>query len=198
VVVVPYFSIFVIPTLFMLFLVLFLPLPIIQFVETIFIFTNEIMLLFVETVDKYLHFPMVIGTFPVYYAVIYYVVYLLLMKFLEKGDKKKALTYGIATCCVLIVLLLRPYLSPVGKVTMLDIGQGDAYVIDLTYRKGVFIIDAGARFSFEDFTPTDTVYKQVIRPYLLRECIHQVDAIFISHADLDHNGSVPFIVDEFK
>ena len=197
VLVVPYFSIFVIPTMFILLFVIYLPLPIIQIVEKIFTITHEIMLTLINLVDDYFYFPMNIGTFPIYFAVVYYVLFIIFMSYLERQQTEKAFLYGIATCMLLFVLIIRPYLSPIGKVTMLDIGQGDAYIIELPYRKGVFIIDAGAQFSFTDFTPTDTVYEQIIRPYLLGEGIHKIDAIFLSHADLDHNGSVHYIIDEF-
>lgn len=88
-----------------------------------------------------------------------------------------------------------PYFSPKGYVTMLDIGQGDAFIIELPYKRGVYMIDAGARFSFEDMQPTDSVYKQVIEPYLRSKGIHKIDALFLTHNDLDHVGSVNMMLD---
>src|SRR5699024_3257473 len=94
--------------------------------------------------------------------------------------------------------IIKPYVSKTGMVTMLDIGQGDAFVIELPYRKGVFIVDAGATFDFDSFEPKDTVYKRVIRPYLMGRGINTIDAIFISHPHLDHHGSIRFILEEFN
>src|SRR5699024_733287 len=44
----------------------------------------------------------------------------------------------------------------------------------------------------------DKVYKQTIKPYLYSKGIHSIDAIFISHEDMDHMGSVDYLVDEFS
>src|SRR5699024_11465581 len=69
--------------------------------------------------------------------------------------------------------------------------------IVLQFRKGVYLIDAVAKFSFENMEPTNSVYKNVIRPFLYGKGIQKIDAIFISHEDLDHDGSVPFIMNQF-
>src|SRR5699024_827179 len=104
-----------------------------------------------------------------------YVLLIIMMVFLEQDKRKKAFQYGIFLSLLLLIITIRPYFSPVGKVTMLDIGQGDAFIVELPYRRGVFLIDAGASFSFPDFIPTDRVYKQIIRPYLYGNSIHKID-----------------------
>src|SRR5699024_3369615 len=90
----------------------------------------------------------------------------------------------------------RPYFSAKGTVTMLDIGQGDAFIIELPYRRGTFMIDAGAHFSFVDMQPTDSVYKQIIQPYLKYKWIHRLDAVFLTHGDIDHIGSLSFMMED--
>lgn len=197
VLVIPYFSIFVIPTMFFLLIMLPLPVLILQPIDRIFTFIHAYFLKTLEYVDLHLHHPFIIGKFPFYYFVIYYVIFLLLMIYYEGQAWKKAFQYGVMLTCLLVFLALRPYLSPEGKVSMLDIGQGDAIIIELPYRKGVFFIDAGASFSFHDMEPTEKVYKQVIRPYLLGEGITKIDAIFMTHEHVDHHGSIPFIVRDF-
>src|SRR5699024_4092333 len=96
---------------------------------------------------------------------------------------------------LLIIITCRPYLSPAVTVTMLDIGQGDAIVIELPYRQGVILIDAGAKMSFENDTVSDAAFKQIIRPYLYSRGISEVDAAFISHEDTDHMGSLQYIIE---
>src|SRR5699024_3127718 len=95
---------------------------------------------------------------------------------------------------VVMYLAVRPYLSPFGIVTMLDIGQGDAFVIELPYRKGVIFMDAGASFSFEDFQPTEKVYEQIMKPYLYSRGISKIDTVFLSHEDIDHMGSFLYMI----
>src|SRR5690625_7371287 len=81
---------------------------------------------------------------------------------------------------------------------MLDIGQGDAFVIELPYRKGVFLVDAGATATFDGEAISEKVYKQIIKPYLFGRGIQKIDTIFVSHEHVDHFGSVEFIVDDIE
>src|SRR5690625_4458654 len=149
VIVVPYFSLFVIPAMFLLLIGVFLlPTTIINLFESIFLKLNDMMFSFIYFVDKYVNYPFVVGTFPILYTIIYYIIFICLMIALEMGDKRKAFKFGLLICLFLIILKVRPYVSNEGTVTMLDIGQGDAFVIELPYRKGVFLIDAGSTISF--------------------------------------------------
>src|SRR5690625_1817745 len=195
--IVPYFSLFVIPAMFSLMLVHWLPLFFLSLFERLFLFIHERVLFFIQLVDQYLNFPFVIGELSLYFSIFFYVLFVLMMKFLEKQQLQKAFRYGMFICVLIITLTLRSYFSPVGSVTMLDIGQGDAFIIELPYRKAVFFIDMGAPLSFPDFTPTDKVYKQVIKPYLYGQGITKIDAVFISHEDLDHYGSIVYALEDF-
>src|SRR5690625_7557110 len=110
-----------------------------------------------------------------------------------RNEHVQAFKYGFTLTLFLTALLIRPLFSPYGSVTMLDIGQGDAFIIELPYRQGVIFMDAGATFSFSEMDFTDRVYEQIIKPYLYSKGIQSIDAIFISHEDMDHMGSVDFL-----
>lgn len=195
VVVVPYFSLFVIP--FMFILLLLSPLGIFtSFMDQLFVQLHDLFISFLEVIDQIAYFPLALGSFTLTGTVIYYVLYLSLMNKAQREESTQAFKYGCCLVLLIIGIAIGPYLSPVGSVTMLDIGQGDAIVIELPYRKGVILIDAGARMSYEDNKLTDSVYKQVIKPYLLSKGIQEIDAIIITHGDTDHMGSVPFILQE--
>src|SRR5699024_6103444 len=143
-------------------------------------------------------YPWIIGNMPIVATVLYYVLFFMLMKYLQSANHPKAFTYGCSISLLIVCLAFRPYLSPIGTVTMLDIGQGDAFVIELPYRKGVIFVDAGANFTFNDFGSSDKVYKQIIKPYLYSRGINYIDAIFLSHEDIDHMGSVEYILRDMK
>ena len=194
--IVPYFSFFVIPKMFGLLLVQWLPTIFLSILEDCFLFIHEHVLWMILWVDEYLDYPFVIGDISIYFTVIYYVLLVMLMKALENEQLKRAFRYAICVTALLVVMTLRPYFSSVGTVTMLDIGQGDAFVIELPYRKGVFFIDMGTPLAFPDFQPTERVYKQVIQPYLYGQGITKIDAVFLSHEDLDHYGSLMYALDE--
>jgi len=195
VIVVPYFSLFVIPGMFMLLITApFTALT--EIFDQIFIFIHDYFLHFVEWIDAYLNHPWITGSMPLVFIISYYVFFFIMMFHLEKNNTKKSFVYGICICLLITSLLLRPYLSPEGRITMLDIGQGDAFVIELPYRKGVIMVDAGASYSFEDMEPNKNIYSQIIKPYLFSRGIRKIDTIFISHEDIDHMGSVSFMVED--
>lgn len=196
--VVPYFSLFAIPFLFLLLLFSFLPAFLIEMLDVFFIKIQHMFLFILENVDRFADTPFIIGDFPVFIAVIYYGSFIMLMRHMEMNKLAAASKYGGLVAALIIFITLRPYFSPVGTVTMLDIGQGDAFVIDLPYRKGVFLMDAGASIDFEKMEPTKKVYKNVIKPFLYSQGIHKMDAIFLSHEHIDHIGSVPYLLEDFQ
>lgn len=196
--VVPYFSIVVIPVMFMILIIVLLFPGFASIIDHVFVSIHRLFEVTIYYVDELLYFPFILGDFPIYFAIIYYILFVLSMKYVQQQQLRRAFKYSCGFIILIICLCLRPYVSPVGTVTMLDIGQGDAFVIELPYRQGVFFIDAGATFSFEDFKPTDKVYQHIIRPYLYSRGIGQVDAILLSHNDIDHNGSVSFMVEDMR
>ncbi len=193
--VVPYFSGFVIP--FMFVLLLFSPLPFLPgIMDTLFVRLNELVIDMIAWVDVNFSYPWIMGSLPLIFAVLYYVLLYFLMKYLQEGKPDMSFKYGIAITAVVIAVMLKPYFSPEGRVTMLDIGQGDSFVIELPYRSGVMLIDAGSKYSFTDMQPTENVYEQIIKPYLYSRGIREIDAVFITHEDIDHAGSLRFILEE--
>lgn len=198
VIVVPYFSFIVIPLMFLMLLFSPLPRAFIGLFDTSFVKIQNIFIKFIEFIDEIANYPIVIGDIPTMAAVIYFLVFYMFMYYFQKGKLIDAFKHGVLLTMLLIGLVLRPYLSPIGTVTMLDMGQGDAFVIELPYRRGVFFMDAGAGFSFTDFEPSNKVYKHIIKPYLYSRGITEIDAIIISHEDLDHMGSVDFLVEDMK
>ncbi|WP_068674372.1 DNA internalization-related competence protein ComEC/Rec2 [Oceanobacillus sp. Castelsardo] len=198
IIIIPYFSVFVIPFMYILLPLTLLPFPFVKFLDQAFTFIHQFVLQFIFLIDKVADTPWVIGTFSIGITCLYFILFLRMMMEMELNQSLKAFKLGILICLMLFFLVARPYLSPEGKVTMLDIGQGDAYIIELPYRKGVIMIDAGATFSFSDGTVSENTYKRIIKPYLYSQGIQKVDALILSHEDLDHVGSVPFIIEEMN
>ncbi len=76
-------------------------------------------------------------------------------------------------------------------VTFLDVGQGDAAVLELPDGKTV-LIDAGTRY--ENFD----VGRSVIGPFLWDRGINKLDVVIGTHPQLDHVGGLPWIVRNFE
>ncbi|WP_170287607.1 DNA internalization-related competence protein ComEC/Rec2 [Aquibacillus halophilus] len=195
---VPYFSFFVIPSMFFTFLFTYLAPPLSRVIDDLFKMIHQPILKLLMEIDEFLYFPLILGKVEGFYWFIYCLFFYLFMKNLEKNKSNLVLKYGCLLTFVLIFLAVKPYLDPHGSVTMLDVGQGDSFVIELPYRKGIFIIDAAGTMSADFVTPSNKVYKQVIKPYLYSRGIAKVDSLILSHNDHDHVGSVPFIVNELN
>ncbi|WP_163537807.1 DNA internalization-related competence protein ComEC/Rec2 [Gracilibacillus sp. YIM 98692] len=193
VLVIPYFTFFVLP--FFLFLLFVLALPfLVPLLDRLFVFVHTEMLNVLIYIDQFFGDSWVIGYISFVSLLLYYFLCILFMIFFEKNDKRKAFIIGGILVCFLICMKLSPYINPYGSITMLDIGQGDAIIIELPYRKGVYMIDAGGTMTNDYSESSDRNFKQIIEPYLKYRGIDQLDALVLTHADHDHVGSVPYLL----
>ncbi len=89
----------------------------------------------------------------------------------------KRAVYPVAFCIALFVLSVRVRDF---RVTMLDVGQGDSFIIE--DKKNTYISDSGS-------TSKKNIGTKILVPYLEYRGIDTVSAVFISHMDKDHiNG----------
>ncbi|WP_051353125.1 DNA internalization-related competence protein ComEC/Rec2 [Thalassobacillus devorans] len=192
---VPYFSFFVIPyMIFLSFFTLFVP-GLASLGSEIFLLIHGFFLEVLRQVDTFLYYPWIIGKITPLFSIGYYILLALMMVKLENGEERKAFNTGILVVTLLIIFSLKPYFSKEGTITILDIGQGDSIVVELPYRKGVFLIDAAGPSHFSK--NQKRIADNVIRPFLQSKGISDIDAIFLSHEDSDHVGSVPYVIDQF-
>jgi competence protein ComEC len=78
------------------------------------------------------------------------------------------------------------------RITFLDVGQGDAAVIEFPGSQ-VMVIDGGG-FTSEDFDSGEAL----IAPFLWSRKIGQVDTLVLSHPQLDHYGGLAYIAEHFS
>ncbi len=102
-----------------------------------------------------------------------------------------------------LVIHFIPYVDSSLKVTFLDVGQGDSIVIELPYRKAVYVIDAGGTITFGEpnwKTPTKQfeVGRKIVVPYLKGSGITTIDKLIISHADADHMEGADEVLEELR
>ncbi len=103
-------------------------------------------------------------------------------------------TIAIAALVVAAGFVLWPprAIDPRLRITVLDVGQADAIVIQ-TPRGHTLLVDAGGRLergAQGDDSSAERVGERVVVPFLLRDGIHAVDALLISHPHGDHAGGV--------
>ena len=73
------------------------------------------------------------------------------------------------------------------RVTMIDVGQGDAILAEFPGGK-TLLIDAGGR------SPAFDAGKERVLPFLKRRNIRALDALLITHPDIDHAGGAPAVL----
>jgi competence protein ComEC len=103
------------------------------------------------------------------------------------------------SCLIGAVLLLgwwgwSPRALPDGdavRVTFLDVGQGDACLLELPDGQTV-LIDAGARYDTLDMG------RAVVGPYLWERGITRLDHVIATHPQLDHVGGLAWVVRSFE
>ncbi|GGM31104.1 DNA internalization-related competence protein ComEC/Rec2 [Paraliobacillus quinghaiensis] len=195
--IVPYFTLIVMPLLFVLFISSYVTPFISTLIDTSFELIHQFVLTLIRGIDDIFYYPWVIGEIPFGYFIPYYSFLIFLFIALNKNKKSNIIFPGILLVGLMIWIACRPYLNPYGTVTMLDVGQGDAIVIELPYRKGVVLIDAAGTMQNDFTTPSDRTYKQIIKPFLYSKGIGKIDAVILSHADHDHIGSVSYLIKEF-
>lgn len=77
------------------------------------------------------------------------------------------------------------------RVSVFDVGQGDAILIEAPFKQGTVLIDTGGR----GFGPprANPPAKRVILNYLAARGITHLDALVLTHADADHVGDAGVI-----
>lgn len=80
--------------------------------------------------------------------------------------------------------------SPRLRITVLDVGQADGIVIETPAHHAI-VVDAGGKLergSIGDDSSAERVGERIVVPFLIREGIHRVDMLIVSHPHGDHVG----------
>ncbi|MDR1067164.1 MAG: DNA internalization-related competence protein ComEC/Rec2 [Clostridiales bacterium] len=81
---------------------------------------------------------------------------------------------------------LKPFITPSdATVTMLDVGQGDCFVINI--EKNAYVIDGGGLYGAKEGKNTGA---RTLAPYLSMTGVSTVEAAFVTHMDRDHAAGV--------
>ncbi len=108
--------------------------------------------------------------------------------------RRGAQTLAVAALALATTYVLWPPRAMDGRlrITVLDVGQADAIVIQ-TPGGNAFLVDAGGRLERgpqSSGSVAEAVGERIVVPFLLRHGIHDLDAIVISHPHGDHAGGV--------
>lgn len=146
--------------------------PLLEIILTIF---NNIVTL-AGDISMYL----TLGKPTFFFLLAYYFYYFRAVLF--ASSKKRYIIELVKVLCIVLVFYLVPNFSMVSKVVMIDVGQGDCFLIKQAFNKGNILIDTGG-------LKNSDVAKNTLIPYLRSEGISTLDYVFISHDDFDHSGA---------
>ena len=96
----------------------------------------------------------------------------------------------IALACALVLWPPRPARHDL-RITFIDVGQGDAILVQ-TPRGHSLMIDTGGKLergkTLEGASVAEEVGERVVVPFLIRQGIHHVDAILLTHPHGDQSA----------
>ncbi|MET3110104.1 DNA internalization-related competence protein ComEC/Rec2 [Salinicoccus halitifaciens] len=78
--------------------------------------------------------------------------------------------------------------------TMIDVGQGDAFLIEDHMSGAAVLIDTGGEFTFGE--RESMLAERTVLPYLKERGIDDIDLLILSHMDIDHVGEVGDVLDK--
>jgi competence protein ComEC len=118
---------------------------------------------------------------------------------LQHSMRKLLVTLGLP----IVIIQATPYFDPSIEVSFLNVGQGDATVIELPHQQGVILIDAGGLLRFDQafWKQSDTPFeigREVIVPFLKGRGINRIDTFIWTHADSDHIEGAEEILEDIK
>lgn len=124
-----------------------------------------------------------------FFILAYYFIYFQII--LQLNVKRKATRSILMLVSLILMFYMRPYYNIAGKVVMIDVGQGDCFLIQQPFNQGNILIDTGGLMNRD--LASDTLI-----PYLHSLGIFELDYVFISHDDFDHCGSYDSLAKQIK
>ena len=148
--------------------------------------------------DNLFHYPLVLGTPSIA---------LLLGLFLTTGllidfYRHKKIRWLLFPALIGLFFLCKNPVSP--SITMVDIGQGDSFLLQDAWNKKTILIDTGGKVGFggnqANWTQSvsQTNAEKTLIPYLLSRGIDTIDTVILTHTDDDHVGDIDALADKIK
>ncbi|WP_334328840.1 DNA internalization-related competence protein ComEC/Rec2 [Companilactobacillus sp. HBUAS59699] len=160
---------------------------------------NTVFEVIYSLINKVAHrneYEFITGTIPLLAVIVLIVLGLFIAE--RKGINRKLLSSYLVILSLCIISNKYPLQ---GKVSMIDVGQGDSILITTPLLRKTYLIDTGGKLGFpkkkwQERKSLNQVELSTI-PYLKRQGISKIDKVFLSHKDVDHIGNLNTLVDRF-
>lgn len=124
-----------------------------------------------------------------YFSVVAVVIIIYYNRFqYEKLLKQNAKIVLLLFSVTFIFNILLNNTRPIGTLTMIDIEQGDCFL--LGYRDNYYLIDTGGKIKEGDNS-------QIVIDNLSYKKVKKLNGIFLSHLDKDHIGNIGFVMEKY-
>ncbi|EAD2762563.1 DNA internalization-related competence protein ComEC/Rec2 [Listeria monocytogenes] len=182
---VPIFTIIILPGCLTVFMLSFFPTEIFHFPEVVLTFFIQLVEKLTYIFAKIPHQTIVTGRPN---TVILVLIIITIIIFFSQWQKKK-FPFWIFICFCFLCYLASFNFS--GKVSFIDVGQGDSILIQLPYNQGNYLIDTGGQLPFEKEAWAKkrkpfTIGGSTLTPVLKSKGINRLDKVIITHSDADH------------
>ena len=128
---------------------------------------------------------------PSIFVAIYLFTLILVIFYMKKSNKRLVRIFYGLNLLVVLASLSYDFLNPEVSFTMIDIGQGDAFL--LSDRGEYYLFDVGGP-KYDNYDSGE----RILIPYLNSLGIRNIKAVFISHEDGDHAGNIDGLVNNFN
>ncbi|EAK9823183.1 DNA internalization-related competence protein ComEC/Rec2 [Listeria monocytogenes] len=182
---VPIFTIIILPGCLTVFVLSFFPTEIFHFPEAVLTFFIQLVEKLTYIFAKIPHQTIVTGRPN---TVILVLIIITIIIFFSQWQKKK-FPFWIFICFCFLCYFASFNFS--GKVSFIDVGQGDSILIQLPYNQGNYLIDTGGQLPFEKEAWAKkrkpfTIGGSTLTPVLKSKGISSLDKVIITHSDADH------------
>ncbi|MDR2975859.1 MAG: DNA internalization-related competence protein ComEC/Rec2 [Streptococcaceae bacterium] len=150
----------------------------------------------IKFLDKVFHYPLVFGT-PSLFVFLGLLFFIAL--FIDCRRKKVSLLFLFAV--IVLFLIAKNPVAP--TITMIDIGQGDSFLLRDSFNRRTILIDTGGKVSFMATVPwkkrvTDANAERTLIPYLQSVGVGSIDTLILTHTDEDHVGDLEALANKIK
>ncbi len=115
----------------------------------------------------------------IYYCLLIYLLYLMIIK---RIVIKQYLYYLLLTISSFFINI-----NILGHVYIIDVGQGDSIMIEMPFNQGNILIDTGPKKS-----------SQEVIDFMQYKAVNKLDAVFLTHYHLDHDGGYVAVSNNFE
>lgn len=126
-------------------------------------------------------------SFGYMHPILVIVYYLIITSLYYKFKKTKILVLIV----YMFMLYHMNYFNFDYRVTFIDVGQGDAVLVELPFNKSNILIDTGGSDNYD-------ISKKTLIPFLKSQSVKNLDYLILTHGDFDHMGASTSLVKDFK